>query len=113
MDIHTKEGIEDLEKKLEGIKLPAPHNIENAPESIDEAIDRITVLENALDDLVRAVEIAQYSRQYQATDVYVSQAQTLLDKRIRYPEIAQGPEKITVVTGKLSAETIKDIEGHK
>lgn len=54
-------------------------------------------LENALDDLMRAVEIAQYTKQYTATEVFVRAAEDLLQDRITIPEIEQGDRKFTIV----------------
>lgn len=54
-------------------------------------------LENALDDLMRAVEIAQYTKQYTATEVFVRAAEDMLADRITIPEITQGGTKFTIV----------------
>ena len=54
-------------------------------------------LENALDDLMRAVEIAQYTKQYTATEVFVRCAEELLQDRITLPEAEQGDQKFTIV----------------
>ena len=54
-------------------------------------------LENALDDLMRAVEIAQYTKQYTATEVFVRCAEELLQDRITIPEVDQGDRKFTIV----------------
>jgi mRNA-degrading endonuclease HigB of HigAB toxin-antitoxin module len=58
---------------------------------------RIYQLENALDDLSRSVEIAQYTHQYNVTEVFVRDATELLQDRlvIEIPE-SNGP-KITMV----------------
>ena len=58
---------------------------------------RMLDLENALDDLMRSVEIAQYTKQYQATEVFVRQAEDLLKDRLIVPEIKQGDTKFTIV----------------
>jgi hypothetical protein len=58
---------------------------------------RMLDIENCLDDLMRAVEIAQYSKQYNVTEVYVQQATELLQNRLVVPEIDQGPFKATIV----------------
>ena len=42
---------------------------------------RMIDLENTLDDLMRAVEIAQYTKQYNVTEVFVRQAEDLLKAR--------------------------------
>ena len=58
---------------------------------------RMLDIENALDDLMRAVEIAQYTKQYQATEVFVRQAEDLLKDRLTVPELKQGDTKFTIV----------------
>jgi hypothetical protein len=58
---------------------------------------RLLDVENALDDLMRAVEIAQYTKQYQATEVFVRCAEELLKDRLTVPEIKQGDTKYTIV----------------
>jgi hypothetical protein len=54
-------------------------------------------LENALDDLMRAVEIAQYTKQYTATEVFVREAEDLLKDRITLPDVNPGDTKFTIV----------------
>lgn len=58
---------------------------------------RMLDLENTLDDLMRAVEISQYTKQFNVTEVFVRQAEDLLKDRIIVPEIEQGPYKATIV----------------
>ena len=58
---------------------------------------RMLDIENCLDDLMRAVEIAQYSKQYNVTEVYVQQATDLLVDRLIIPEVDHGPYKATIV----------------
>ena len=58
---------------------------------------RMLDLENCLDDLMRAVEIAQYTKQYTVTEVFVRQATDLLNDRLTIPEIKQGDNKFTIV----------------
>lgn len=58
---------------------------------------RMIDLENCLDDLMRSVEIAQYTKQYTVTEVFVRQAEELLKDRVVIPEIEQGDHKFTIV----------------
>ena len=58
---------------------------------------RIHALENMLDDLTRSVEIAQFSRQYQLTETYVTEAAELLKDRLILPEIDQSDFQYTMV----------------
>jgi hypothetical protein len=70
---------------------------------------RMLKLENTLDDLMRSVEIAQYTKQYNVTEVFVRDATELLKERITLPEIKQGNTKFTLVDGDLSQETIDQL----
>jgi len=73
---------------------------------------RMLKLENTLDDLMRSVEIAQYTKQYNVTEVFVRDAEELLKDRIVLPEISQGNTKIKLIEGELSQETIDQIKAH-
>jgi hypothetical protein len=70
---------------------------------------RMLKLENTLDDLMRSVEIAQYTKQYNVTEVFVRDAEALLKDRIVLPEIEQGGINYTIVEGELSEETKAEI----
>jgi hypothetical protein len=71
---------------------------------------RMLKLENCLDDLMRSVEIAQYTKQYNVTEVFVRDANELLQERLVLPEIKQGDTKFTMIEGELSQETIDQIK---
>jgi hypothetical protein len=71
---------------------------------------RILKLENTLDDLMRSVEIAQYTKQYNVTEVFVRDAEELLKDRLVLPEINQANTKYTLVEGEISQETIDKIK---
>jgi hypothetical protein len=71
---------------------------------------RMMKLENTLDDLMRSVEIAQYTKQYTVTEVFVRDAEELLKERITLPEIEQGDTKFKIIEGELSQETIDAIK---
>ena len=71
---------------------------------------RMLKLENTLDDLMRSVEIAQYTKQYTVTEVFVRDAEELLKDRITLPEIEQGNTKFKIIEGELSQETIDAIK---
>ena len=58
---------------------------------------RMLDLENCLDDLMRAVEIAQYTKQYNVTEVFVRDAEALLKDCIVVPEHDQSNNKFTIV----------------
>ena len=71
---------------------------------------RMLKLENTLDDLMRSVEIAQYTKQYNVTEVFVRDAEELLKDRLVLPEIEQGDTKFKIIEGELSQETIDQIK---
>lgn len=71
---------------------------------------RMIKLENTLDDLMRSVEIAQYTKQYTVTEVFVRDAEELLRDRLVLPEIQQGDAKFKIIEGELSQETIDQIK---
>ena len=71
---------------------------------------RMLKLENCLDDLMRAVEIAQFTKQYNVTEVFVRDAEELLKERITLPEIKQGDTKFKLIEGEISQETIDQIK---
>lgn len=71
---------------------------------------RMLKLENTLDDLMRSVEIAQYTKQYTVTEVFVRDAEELLKDRLVLPEIEQGDAKFKIIEGELSQETIDAIK---
>jgi hypothetical protein len=58
---------------------------------------------------MRSVEIAQYTKQYQATEVFVRGADELLQDRLVLPEIDQKDTKFKIIEGELSQETIDQI----
>jgi uncharacterized protein (DUF1778 family) len=68
-----------------------------AREKVLELQLRIHRLENCLDDIARAAEIAQFTRQYDVTNAFCNDAQELLKDRLVLPEIKQGETKFTLV----------------
>jgi hypothetical protein len=72
---------------------------------------RIMDAENLLDDLARAVEIAQYTKQYHVTEVFVEQSQELLKDRLVMPELDTTSEKmnIHVFEGEVDQETVNQV----
>ena len=104
--VTREEEIKELEDLMEDIKVP---QLENAPETLEDAVRRIMQLETALDDLVRATEIAQYSKQYHLAEVYMAQAEELLQDRIIVPELEQGDFNLTVIEGNADETLIKRV----
>lgn len=112
MDIYSKEGLEELDQKLDGIVLsnvdvstenpdqgkvlkPIYHN---APADLDAAIERIIELELRLGDLHRAAEIAVAVRDFTLIEGQMPEAEKSLENKIviEYPHVDQ---RITVITG--------------
>lgn len=83
-----------------------------ARELVTKLQQRIYQLENCLDDLSRSVEIAQFTKQYQVTEVFVRDAEKLLEDRLIIPEVDQSNAKFTLVEGELSQETIDKIKAN-
>lgn len=77
----------------------------NAPETLEDAIERIMRLEMCLDDLARATEIAQFSKQYHLAETYIREAEELLEARIVIPEEEHSDFKFTLLEGEVSEET--------
>lgn len=73
---------------------------------------RVLKLENTLDDLMRSVEIAQYTKQYTVTEVFVRDAEELLKDRLVLPELNTGDTKFKIIEGELSQETIDSIKSN-
>ena len=121
MNIYTKEGMEQLEQKLDGIVLNTmtggtsavadkdlPKVLEvvyvNAPTTIDEAIARILELEMRLEDLSRATEIASMTGQYNILDGFRSSADESLKLKIVIEQPDFGDLKLTVITNNAKAQ---------
>jgi len=87
---------QDIIDKLDGIQLPVPKYL-NAPEDLDSAVQRIMVLEVALEDLARAVEIATISRQFDLVEGFRSRADDLLANKIIIEQPTNSDFKLTIV----------------
>lgn len=83
------------EKDIPALPKPTFHN---APEDIPSAIERIMQLEMRLEDLCRAVEIAQITRQFELLEGFKNQADECLQSKIVIEQPDYGPMKITVLT---------------
>lgn len=72
---------------------------------------RIMDAENLLDDLARAVEIAQYTKQYQCTEVFVAQSLELLNDRLVMPDLDTTSDKmnIHVFEGEVDQDTVDKV----
>lgn len=76
----------------------------NAPESIDQAIERILELEMRLEDLSRACEIASITRQFELLEGFQNQANECLERKIQIEQPDHGEMKLTVITGELDTD---------
>lgn len=70
----------------------------NKPDTLEIAIERIMALEMALEDLSRAVEIAQFSGQFNLVDGFRTAADELLKSKIQIEQPEMGDFKVTIVT---------------
>jgi hypothetical protein len=79
----------------------------NAPTDMQDAIDRIMELEMRLEDLARASEIVEITRQFELFEGFRKSAEEALEKKITIDRpIPTEKMKITVVTGEVAQETI-------
>jgi hypothetical protein len=115
MDIYSKEGVEELSEKLDGIVLhnvgttaveekdiPPPSTVfHNAPETLEAAIERLMEAEMRLEDLARACEIASITRQMEIVEAFKTAADEYLQTKITINQPETGDIKLNVVTGTL------------
>jgi hypothetical protein len=122
-DIYTKEGLEEMSAKLDGIVLhnvatttavpekdipKAPEPIlHGAPETVEDAIKRILELEMKLEDLSRAAEIASITRQFEILDSFKAEADRCLESKITIEQPSTADLKLTVITGELDVDKLK------
>jgi len=101
-DIYTKEGLDELDKKLDGIDLGdlmPKDNYLNAPADMDAAIQRIMELEMRLEDLARAAEIVEITRQFELFEGFRKAAEDALVNKITIDRpIPEEKMKITIIT---------------
>lgn len=101
-DIYTEKGLEELDKKLDGIDLgdlmPKDKYL-NAPTDMDAAIQRIMELEMRLEDLSRAAEIVEITRQFELFEGFRKAAdEALVNKIVIDRPVPEEKMKITIVT---------------
>ena len=116
MDIYSKDGVEELYEKLDGIVFhnvnstavaekdipPAPESVfHNAPETLEAAIARLMEAEMRLEDLARACEIASITRQMEIIEAFKTAADDYLQTKITHSQPETGDIKLNVVTGTL------------
>lgn len=113
MDIYTESGIAELMKKLDGIvlhnvstttavpekELPTPEVVlVNAPETLEDAIQRIIKAEMCLEDLVRAAEIVGITKQLEILDTFTRAADEYLKTKIEMIQPSAENFKVTIIT---------------
>jgi hypothetical protein len=69
----------------------------NAPEDLEQARDRILEVEMALEDLARAVEIAQVTNNMSMLDSFRQTAESVLQSKIEIVQPDQSDMKLNVV----------------
>lgn len=69
----------------------------NAPEDLEQARDRILEIEMALEDLTRAVEIAQITNNWSMLDSFRQTAERVLRGKIEIVQPDQSDMKLNVV----------------
>jgi hypothetical protein len=79
----------------------------NAPEDVEQAIERIIELEMRLEDLVRATEIAEASGQWHIINGFRLDADSALANKITVEYPQSDEPNITLVTGEVSDATQK------
>lgn len=88
----------DIAASLDGVELPEV-KLENAPETLEAAIERIQALEQALDNVCYGLEISEFTGKYDHVKPYVVEAFELLKTRIPHQDQDQGAFNATVVEG--------------
>lgn len=83
------------EKDLPAI--PEPTYI-NAPATVEEAVQRLLQVEMLLEDLSRAVEIAQITGQFNLVEGFRNSADEYLKNKVQIEQPDMGDFKVTIVT---------------
>ena len=82
---------------MQVIKVEEVKKIKEARELITTLQRQLWKTEHALDDLSRATEIAQYSKQYEVVDSFRVAAEEVLQDRLVIPEHDMSDYQVTVV----------------
>ncbi len=98
-DIESEEGLQELEEKLKDLKLAHQEKYLNAPETLEQAIQRIMEVEMRLEDLARAVEIAEITGQLNMVEGFRREADECLKTKITIDRpLPTETMKITLIT---------------
>jgi hypothetical protein len=96
MSAEKWEGMTDAEKAKYA---RSQENYLNAPADMQDAIDRIMELEMRLEDLARASEIVEITRQFELFEGFRREAEAALEKKITIDRpIPTEKMKITIIT---------------
>jgi hypothetical protein len=79
-----------------------------APDTVEQAIERIMELEMRLEDLSRACEIAGITGQLEIVAAFRDQAEECLTRKITIEQPSAENLKITVVTGEVEASKLEN-----
>ena len=109
INIDTKEGIEELEKKLDGIQLPKV-TYHNAPETLEDAVQRLLKVEMLLEDLNRAAEIVEITRQFELFEGFRKAAEEYLTGKVQIEQPDMSDLKLNVIEGEVSTDTKKQLQ---
>lgn len=94
----------DIAASLDGVKLPEV-KLENAPETLEGAIERIQALEQALDNVCYGLEISEFTGKYDHVKPYVVEAFELLKTRIPHQDQdIKVDEPLTIYEGKAKLD---------
>jgi hypothetical protein len=89
---------------------PAPAvQLNNAPETLEAAIQRIMEAEMRLEDLARACEIASITRQLEIVEAFKTAADEYLQNKITINQPDTGDIKLNVITGELDQDKIDEL----
>lgn len=97
------------EQEMEHIK----GNTENAPKDYFTAVKRIMELEMRLEDLARASEIVEITRQFELFEGFRKAADESLQNKMTIKREATGDMNLTVVTGKLDPTLAGSLSGNQ
>ena len=105
--VGTEVSDKELQEQIEAMK-PIIHN---APESLEEAIERIQHVEMLLEDLVRAVEIASMTEMWNVLPSFIEAGNDHLNtKKIRIEHKIPENHKVTIVEGEAEDANGKKIK---
>lgn len=84
-----------------------------AKEAINDLQRRLYAAESALDDLIRAVEIAKFGGQLHMIDVFCNEAAKVLEDRLELPDSSVASDNFAnnvVITGEIDQKLVKQIQ---